>query len=130
MAVRPNFTKTPRIGRALLSTANTNRDGTGTIVNIVDGATTVGSRIERITISATGTTTAGMIRFFYYDGVSNTDLKLEVSVGAITVSATIPAYRMELLDLGWILASGFSLRASTEKGESFRVIVELGDFDV
>lgn len=129
MAITPNFTKTPRTARELLSTANTARDGTGTIVNLFNAAATVGSRIERITVVATGATTAGMIRFYYFDG-TNTDLKLEVLVTAATPSGTVLAFRYEVSNLGWILAPGWSLRASTHNGENFRVIVEAGDFDV
>jgi hypothetical protein len=129
MATTPNFTKTPRTERFVLSAANTNRDGTGTIVNGFDAAATVGSRIERITVSAMATTTAGMIRFYIFDG-TNTDLKLEVPVSAVTASGTNPAFRYEVSNLGWILASGKSLRGSTNNAETFKVIVEGGDFDV
>lgn len=128
MATSPNFTKTPRTERGLLSAANANRDGTGTIVNLFEAAATVGSRIERITVSATGTTTAGMIRFYIFDG-TNTDLYLEIPVIAITPSATVQSFRNSTGSLGLILSSGKSLRASTHNAEIFRVIVEGGNFD-
>jgi hypothetical protein len=128
MAITPNFTKTPRTERGILSAANTNRDGTGTIVNLFDAAT-VGSRVERIKIYATGTTTAGMIRFYVFDG-TNTDLYLEVSVLAITPSATVQAFNAFSTNLGLILASGKSLRASTHNAGNFRIVVEGGNFDV
>jgi hypothetical protein len=129
MATSPNFTKTPRTERGLLSAANANRDGTGTIVNLFDAAATVGSRIERITISAIGTTTAGMVRLYIFDG-TNIDLYLEIPVTAVTPSATVQSYINSTGSLGIILSSGKSLRASTHNAESFRVIVEGGNFDV
>jgi hypothetical protein len=129
MATTPNFTKTPRTERGVLSAANANRNGSGTIVNLFNAAALVGSRIERLVVTATGTTTVGMIRFYIHDGV-NTDIRLEASVTAITPSATLQAFRYEISNLGWILAPGKSLRASTDRAEEFRVIVEGGDFDV
>jgi hypothetical protein len=129
MAITPNFTKTPRTERGLLSVANTNRDGTGTTVSLFIAHPTLGSRVERITITATDTTTNGMIRFYIFDGI-NTDLKLEITVSAITPSSTVKAFTFEVINLGWIIAAGKSIKASTHNSENFRIIVEGGDFDV
>jgi hypothetical protein len=127
MAASPAYTATPRTERAAISAANTNRDGTGTIVNLFTAGAN-GSRVERITICATGTTTAGMIRFYLYDG-TNTDLWREIPVTAITPSATVAAFYFQLGGLGFILNSSTkSLRVSTHNAESFRVIAEGGDF--
>jgi hypothetical protein len=126
MAASPAYTATPRTERATISAANTNRDGTGTIVNLFTAGVN-GSRVERITICATGATTAGMIRFFLFDG-TNTDLWLEVSVGAITPSATVKSFYTQLGSLSFILSNGKSIRVSTHNAESFRIIAEGGDF--
>ncbi len=126
MAASPAYTATPRTERATISAANTNRDGTGTIVNLFTAGIN-GSRVERITICATGTTTAGMIRFFLYDG-TNFDLWREVVVTAITASSTVAAYYFQLGSLGFILSSGKSLRVSTNNAETFKIIAEGGDF--
>jgi hypothetical protein len=126
MAALPAYTATPRTERATLSTANTNRNGTGTIVNLFTAGSN-GSRIERITICATGTTTAGMIRFYLFDG-TNTDLWREIPVTAITPSGSVPAYYMQLSGLAYILSSGKSLKASTNNAENFSLIAEGGDF--
>ena len=126
MAASPAYTATPRTERATLSAANTNRDGTGTIVNLFTAGAD-GSRVERITICATGTTTAGMIRFYLFDG-TNTDLWREIPVTAIVPSASVLAYYMQLSGLAYILASGKSVRCSTHNAESFRIIAEGGDF--
>ena len=126
MAASPAYTATPRTERATLSAANTNRDGTGTIVNLFTAGAN-GSRVERITVCATGTTTAGMIRFYLYDG-TNTDLWKEVAVSGITPSATVLSFTFQLASLGYILSSEKSIRVSTHNAESFRVIAEGGDF--
>ena len=127
MAVSPSYTATPRTERGLLSVANTNRDGTGTIVNLFTAALT-GSRVERITICATGTTTVGMIRFFITADNTNKDLYLETPVSAITPTSTNIAYYRQFSSLAIILASGDILSSSTNNAENFRVIVEGGDF--
>jgi hypothetical protein len=126
MAASPAYTAIPRTERAILSTANTNRDGTGTTVNLFTAGTN-GSRVERITICATGTTTSGMIRFYIFDG-TNTDLWREIPVTAISPNSTVPAYYMQLSGLALILSSGRSLRVSTNNAENFRVVAEGGDF--
>ena len=126
MAASPAYTATPRTERATISAANTNRDGTGTIVNLFTAGAN-GSRVERITICATGTTTAGMIRFFLYDG-TNFDLWREVSVTAITPSGTVIAYYFQISNLAFILSSGKSLRVATNNAETFKIIAEGGDF--
>lgn len=126
MAASPAYTATPRTERATISVANTNRDGTGTIVNLFTAGAN-GSRVERITICATGTTTAGMIRFFLYDG-TNFDLWREVSVTAITPSGTVIAYYFQISNLAFILSSGKSLRVATNNAETFKIIAEGGDF--
>lgn len=126
MATSPAYTAIPRTERATISAANTNRDGTGTIVNLFTAGAN-GSRVERITICATGTTTAGMIRFYLFDG-TNTDLWLEVSVTAITPSATVESFYSQLGSLSFILSNSKSIRVSTNNAESFRIIAEGGDF--
>lgn len=126
MAASPAYTAIPRTERATLSAANTNRDGTGTIVNLFTAGAS-GSRVERITICATGTTTAGMIRFYLFDG-TNTDLWKEVAVSAITPSGTIAGFTSQLASLAYILSAGKSIIVSTNNAESFRVVAEGGDF--
>ncbi len=126
MAASPAYTATPRTERATLSAANTNRDGTGTIVNLFTAGSN-GSRVERITICATGTTTAGMIRLYLYDG-TNTDLWREIAVTAITPSGTVNSYYIQISGLAYILSTGKSIRCSTHNAETFRVVAEGGDF--
>lgn len=125
----PIFTATPKIGIGQISTANTNRDGTGTIGTILS-AGTYGTRVNRIQIKATVTTTAGMIRIFIHDG-SNYRLYKEIPVDAITPSGTVEAFEYTL-DLqnedAIILPTGYSIRASTHNAETFNVFAEGGDY--
>lgn len=127
----PVFALTPRCGMAQISTANTNRDGTGTIGTVL-AAGSNGTRIDLITIKATVTTTAGMIRLFIHDG-TNYRLWKEIAVSAITPSGTVAAFASILTpdtdgDLPLILPANYSLRASTNNAETFNVIAQGGDF--
>jgi hypothetical protein len=125
----PIFTLTANVGCVAISTANTNRDGTGTIGTVLT-AGSYGTRITRITIQATVTTTAGMVRLYIYTG-STYYLWREQPIAAVTPSATVKAenYTINLLgEEALVLPSGYSLRASTEKAENFNIIAEGGDF--
>lgn len=72
---------------ASASTANTNRDGSGTIVSILQ-AGGGGTRIDVIEVAATGTTTAGNIKLFTSVDGTVWHYWRELSVSAITASAT------------------------------------------
>ena len=126
MASTPNYTKDPKTSTAIISAANTNRDGTGTLVTLVTAGTN-SSRVERITVTATGTTTSGMIRFFVDDG-TNIRLWKEINVLPATPSATVKAFAVELSGLSFILQTGRTIKASTHNAESFSLIAEYGDF--
>lgn len=132
MATTPSYAVTPKNGMAVISTANTNRDGTGTIGTVFTAGAS-GSRIDKLVIKAQGTTTAGMVRLFIHDG-ANARLFDEVLVQAITPSAAVQSFQTILsanqitVELPIILPTGYSLRASTEKAESFNVIAMGGDF--
>lgn len=124
MATAPSYVGTPKSPQVQISTANANRDGTGAMGTL---AAAVGSafRVDDIYVTAQGTTTAGMIRFYKYDG-STTRLLFEVAVTAVTPSATAPVWWMPLYNLGITLEVGHELRVSTEKAETFNVHVTRG----
>ena len=127
MGINANYANTPRAALGQVSTANTARDGTGTLATIFTAGSS-GSRIDDIKIQATGTTTAGVVRLFLHDG-TNARLYDEILVPAITPSTTVEAFSAMLVNLGIVLPSGWSLRASTNNAETFNVIVSrAGDF--
>jgi hypothetical protein len=119
MSTTPTFTGTIVSDAVNITTANANRDGTGTLGTLHTAAGS-GTRIDDLMIKARVTTTAGMIRFFLHDGTTYR-LWREVLVSAITVSATVAAFEQQLSGLGLLLKAGWSLRVSTEKGESFDI---------
>jgi hypothetical protein len=127
MATAAQYASTVRTAQAQVSTANTNRNGTGTIATVFTAGSS-GSRIDDIYITATGTTTAGVVRLFLNDG-TNTWLFQEILVTAITPSTTVQVWQSVQLNLALILANGWSLRASTNNAETFNIqVTRAGDF--
>lgn len=126
MATDPTFTATAKVGIGQLTTANTNRDGTGTIVTVFTAGAS-GSRINEVVIQATGTTTLGSVSLFIHDG-SNSRLFDEIAIAAATPSATVQATRVVKRYDELVIPTGYSLRAAPTKSETFNVIAEGGDF--
>lgn len=125
--VRPESTKyTANTAMATVSVANPNLDSTGTLATVLTGAAN-GTTIQSIVIKATGNTTDGMVRLFIFNPTTGfTRLFMEIPVPAITKSATDHSFshRIDFGGKGFALKSGFTLRASTEKAETFNVIAE------
>lgn len=127
MATAPSYAATPKVGIAVISTANSNLDGSGAL-GMVLAAGANGSRIDKVNIKAIATTTAGMVRLFVNDG-ANSRLIEEVVVAAVTQSGTSPAFGALLqFENGICIPSGYSLLASTQNAESFVVTAFGGDF--
>ena len=130
MANSPSYAALPRCVSSQLSVANTQRNGSGTIVNVFTAGEN-GSRIDKIRIAATNTTTAGSVRLFINNGAGNRFYK-EFPVVALTPSATNPPFAVTTnsgvdVDLPILLPSDYSLQAATEKAELFNVFVFGGD---
>lgn len=126
MASTPSFVSTPRADAVAISTANTNRDGTGTLGTVLTGSAD-GTRILQVDVKATGTTTAGMVRLFLHDG-STAYLLKEVAVTALTPSATVKGFHAVVEFENVLLPdSDWSLRASTHNAETFNVFAFGGD---
>jgi len=120
MAADPAFAVTPRIAAVNIASANTNRDGTGTVATLITGAST-GTRIAEIVVQAKATTTAGMVRVFLYDG-SVYYLFDEVSIAAATVSASVKGTRVSTTYNNLVLPNAsWSIRVSTHNAESIDV---------
>lgn len=124
MAATPQYLTTPSNGLAALTTANTALTGASAVAVFTAGAS--GGRIDKVHIHATGATTAGMIRLFLGSAASvAAGLLYEIPVPAITPSATQPAWSAEV-DLGIVMQANYVLSATTEKTETFDVMVTMG----
>jgi hypothetical protein len=94
MAGAPVFATTPRIGVAAVSTANTNRDGTGTIVDVLTGVS-AGTRIERVTLEATVNPADSLVTMFLYNG-STYFVFDDFDIGdPAAATTTVPGFRTE-----------------------------------
>lgn len=131
MASIPQFAATPKIGSVVVSTAETSRTAptnAGTVLT----AGSNGTRLNRIQVLATATTTAGTVRLFLHDGTSFR-LLAEVPVTAITPSGTVQVFSATLSEatnidfLPIVLPNGWSLRAATHNAESFVVTAHGAD---
>lgn len=111
MASAPVFANTPVIWKGSISTANTNRDGTGTIVTL-GTAPAAGTRIDRIVIKATADPADSIINLFLYDGSAYWLFDAFDIGDPAAASATVDSMRYERAYQDLVLPSGWSLRAS------------------
>lgn len=126
MASAPGYAATPKLGHAQVATANTARDGTGTL-GTVHTAGASGGRVERIIIMGVGTVTGGMVRLFVStDGGTTKRLLDERPVTATTPSATVAGWR-DVVHLALALPASALLYASTHNAETFNVFAEAAD---
>lgn len=132
-SVRADTTEnTALLGRCSISTANSNLDGTGTLGTAYtagSSATYLGSSIRTITIKSTVNVTSGMVRLFVQDGSSNKKLLMEIPANTLTKSALDSSYERTIeFENDYDLQAGYSILASTEVAETFKVIVEGRDY--
>lgn len=112
------------------TTANTAKDGTGTVGTVFTADATNGGRVERVVITYLGTNVASMVRFFVNNGsttatATNNSLIEEVAMPALTISEAgvntpqvmvrvpivlPPGYRLTVA-LATACASGFAVTA-------------------
>ncbi len=132
-SVRTDTTKwTPNNGRASISTANSNLDGSGTLGTAFTAGTSAtykGASIRSISIKSTVNVTSGMVRIFLYDGTNTALLLTEIPVKTETKSALDEAFdRTVIFDDDFDLKAGWSIKVSTQVAENFRVVVEGTDW--
>lgn len=122
MGANPMFIASPENFFGNGATANTAKDGSGTIVDLTGAAPSSGLRIDDLTLAATGNTTAGSVSFFIYNGATWKFWRA-VSVPAITASATVPPFTINWSNLALVLKSGWKLGFAPYNAESFNVHV-------
>jgi hypothetical protein len=124
-----NFMQTKAVtGNGTVSTANTNLDGSGTIVDVFTAPAAAtgsnGSVIKTITLTAMQNTHPGMIRIFISpSGAPSWSLMTEVMIPETSQSGFQPAYKV-IMKEDMHLEAEFKLGASTALGESFAVTIE------
>lgn len=128
MNSRPRFPHTPYFDQIQVSVANTNRDGTGTLVTLVDNSVLLyeNLRVDRIRAVAEATTTAGLIRLYMEDGSANIWLFDELTIDPLTPSDTAKGFEGEfdysaLLQYHLKIPSGWKLKAAPTMAEVFTI---------
>jgi len=121
----PKYPQSFQTASVHFATANTLRDGTGTIATLITGIA-AGTAVQRVRIAATGNTTDNVIRLWKNDGSYR--LLDEIRVPAITATAPLLVWRTvykyppgEELMLNGV---GESMRVSTNNAEGYDACAE------
>jgi len=111
MASAPAFAATPKIGVASVSTANTARDGSGTIATVLTAGAS-GTKVEEVVVVATSDPADSTVTLFLHDG-TNFWYFDEFDIGNPAAgSTTVAPYRTYRLYDNLVLPSGWTLRAA------------------
>ena len=93
----PIFPLTPKVSWGTVTTANTAKNGTGTVVTVFTAGSD-GARIDQIKVRALGTNVATVIRFFVNNGSDPTTAANNSLVHDATIAATTNSETAELVD--------------------------------
>lgn len=133
MSTTAQYASTPKVGIALLTTADTSLTAPTTVGTVLTAGAS-GSRIDYIEVMGVATTVAGLINLFLYDGSTYT-LWQQIPVQAITTATTTPSFVANLSSNGNAnvmplnIPTGYSLRATTTVAQTgVKVIAYGGDF--
>lgn len=133
MSTSAQYASTPKIGSALLTTADTSLTAPSTVGTIFTAGAS-GSRIDYINVQGVATTTASLVNIFIYDG-ANYILYAQIPVMALTSSTTSAAFQglissntnPNLLPIN--LPTGYSVVATTSVTQTgVRVTASGGDY--
>lgn len=131
----PIFPQTPKVQLGtLLTTANTAKDGTGTVVQISAVAGASGAFVESVEALPIGTNVASVLRVFLNNGstpatAANNILWEEVSLPATTLTE-VAAQTKVVIPLNRAIPAGYTLYATigTAVAAGWRVRVHSGDY--
>ena len=103
-------------GATALTTANTAKDGTGTVLTVFTADATEGGRVETITFRAAGTNVATVARVFINNGstngtAANNILYTEITL-PITTLSEVAALTNQSITLGFALPAGYKINCT------------------
>lgn len=100
-------------GATTITTLNTAKDGTGTVLTVFTADTTNGGFVQRIRFRAAGTNIATVARVFINNGSTNSTPSHNVLFDEITLAATtlseVAALAVYELPLNFALPAGYKL---------------------
>lgn len=125
----PVYHDSKHVAIVQISTANTNRDGSGTLGTVLTAANN-GYAVTKVDVIGTVTTTAGQVRLFVDDGGGTARLIAEIAISAATPSASVQCATGSWTPSGdgLCLPSGYILKASTHNAEAINVIAHYGKY--
>lgn len=133
MTPTPVLVQTPTIGRANLTsptalTTRTSIAGTTGLTQLTPVSTN-GKRLDAIRIMSKGTSLAGLLSVWLYDGTTST-LWDEIAISAITPSTTAVAFKAEALysTYGVVLPPAHQLFVSVTVQQDLAVTAHGGDY--
>lgn len=103
---KPIYSRAPDVqwGASVLATANTAKDGTGTVLTIFTSDATNGGRVEKVKVRAIGTNVATALRVFINNGSTNATAANNVLYQEMTIAATTLSEVAALADNEMVLA--------------------------
>lgn len=130
----PIYPKTANMSWGNIATANTAKDGTGTVVTIFTADATNGGRVDTVKVRALGTNVATVLRIFINNGstnatAANNNLYMEQTIAATTLSEVASLADTEIaLDL--VLKPGYKLNVTigTTVAAGLQVCAVGGDY--
>jgi hypothetical protein len=126
----PIFTLTPNCKSIVgTATANTSRTTFATGFDIITGAT-AGTRVEGVVFTAAGTTTAGTIRIWHRINGGSDIMIGEISVSAVTPSATVQVWTgyWKPTITPFVLTASDKISFTTHNAEAFNATPVAGDY--
>lgn len=126
MATNPAFAATPRIGTAVVSTAETNYTAITNFQTLLSGAST-GTKVSEIVAKCAGTSAAGVVRLYTFDSSTNI-LVDEVTIAAASSGNTVASTRVSTTYTNWILPNtSHSIRVTTTIGQPIHITAFAAD---
>jgi len=133
---QPIFTKVPKInwGATTIATANTTKDGTGTVLTVFTADATNGSYVSSISFRAAGTNIASVARIFINNGSANSTAANNILYNEITLTATtlseVTATTNYVLPMNIALPAGYKINITlgTTVAAGYYVSVVGGDY--
>lgn len=113
---RPIYSSAPIVNWGTVATANTAKDGTGTVVTVFTADGTNGGRLEKLKIRALGTNIATVFRVFINNGstnatAANNSLYMEATIAATTLSEVAALVDTELV-MNLALPAGYKINVT------------------
>ena len=93
----PIFPLTPNVSWGNVATANTAKDGTGTVVTVFTAGAN-GSNLDQIKVRSLGTNVATVLRFFVNNGSANSSAANNSLIHEVTIAATTLSETSSLTD--------------------------------